>query len=509
MKLVSSIYALSLLRVIHADCGVDGGTIVVANPNYQILDELEACSTIFGDILIDPAFVYFILQGPQEITGTIIAHDNVILKSLGLPDVRKLGGFSFASPTISTPISFPEVIEIGNLEWRNITWQYEDDYFAWSADKFVAVSNLDVEGTYLSGFMPDYPSYDNSYYYYGGLVQLETADNVRVVDNLRMDKVVFQGLKTISGSLVVGSNFNFQNSRGKRDESGLLVSLPALESVGNAVIYDDDNIYRDLEGGKIDLPVLGHVYGDLNVTNIGGIADVSVPALTDIDGGLYILGNRGLKTLNFPELHRVNHVIIDGGDSYYGGFEKISFPALEEVGVFHVNAPAYVFDCSSLDHIREIASEFSCSNSEGTYDPDAPSSTSEVPTPTPSDPGASSTSEPSPSNEPSLTSEPSVTSGPVTTDEPSLTSNPATEDKPSVTSGPVTTDQPGQTDTPAPIGSAESTTKTDATGGTGPTPTTESPADASGSEPASSSASSLKSPFWIFQWFIKSLFLVI
>ncbi|KAJ8128583.1 hypothetical protein O1611_g5051 [Lasiodiplodia mahajangana] len=489
------------------DCGVDGGTIVVANPNYQILDELEACSTIFGDILIDPGFVYFTLQGPQEITGTIIAHDNVILKTLSLTDAHKLGGLSYANPDIATVISFPELIEIGNLEWRNITWEYDFDYFSWEAEKFATVSNLNVEGTYLSGFKPDYPSYDGVSFYYGGLGQLETAGNIRVVNNLRMDEVVFESLKTISGSLVVGSNFNFLNSMGKRDSNPLLVSLPALESIGNVIIYDVE-VIRGNKDGKIDLPVLGHVFGDFNVTTIGGLSEISVPTLTDIDGGLYILGNDALKNLDFPELRRVNHVFIDGGDAYYGGFETISFSALEEVGAFHVRAPAYVFDCSSLEHIRQIATEFSCENSEGTYDPDTPSSTIEVPTPTPtpSDPAPSPTGEPSPSNEPSssLTNEPSLTSEPMTTDEPnitsepSLTSEPATTGELNVTSDPVATGQPNQPNVPVPTGSAEPPSNPDTTGGAGATPTNEAPADTSESAPASSGASGLKSPFVTF-----------
>ncbi|KAI1129524.1 hypothetical protein F5Y10DRAFT_238106 [Nemania abortiva] len=461
MRLTTSIFAISLLGVALADCGVEGGTIIVANPNYDIMDELDACSTIFGDILLDPAFVYFMLRGPQEITGTIIAHDNVILKSLSLADVRKLGGFSFASPTIETVISFPEVTEIGFLEWRNITWDYEFSHFTWQAEKLVTVSNLNIEATYISGFMPDYPTYDGTSFYYGGLTQLEMANTIRVVDNQRMDEVVFQSLKEMSGSLIVGSNYNFLNSRGKRDGTSLLVSLPELVLVGGSVVIYDDDVIRGSQEGKIDLPALDHVFGDFNVTNIGGISEISVPTLGEINRGLYILGNKGLKSLDFPELRRVDHVVIDGGDSYYGGFETISFPVLEEVGSFHVNAPAYNFDCSSLEHIRQIASEFSCSNSRGTYDPDAPSSTSEVPPPSPTDPESSPT---------------------------------ATTDEPSATSGSMETDQPSQTNSPATTVPADSTSSPNATSDAGATPTNESPADASGSAPASSGASGPESP---------------
>ncbi|KAI0192302.1 hypothetical protein EV127DRAFT_426608 [Xylaria flabelliformis] len=374
MRLATAIYALSFLGVTLADtdiynpssfhsvanfppyCGVEGGTMVMANPNYRILDELETCSTIFGDILIDPAFVYFILNGPIEITGTVIAHDSIILKYVQLPNVTHLGGFSFASPQITGRIDLPVVKKIDKLEWRDITLIYDDDYLEWHAENLVAVSSLNVERTDLSGFFPDYESYDGSFYY-DGLQQLETADHIRVVDNRRMDNVVFSGLKTVTGSLIVGNNVNSHRSTDERDKDSRLISFPALESAGSVVIYDDAPSSVPPEG-KIDLPVLRHVSGDFNVTNTEGITDISVPCLTDIDGGLLIRGSKGLKNIDFPELRRIDHIVLDVGFNLYGGFQKVTFPVLEEVRSFHVSA--YDFNCSSLVHIFKIAREFSC-----------------------------------------------------------------------------------------------------------------------------------------------------
>lgn len=406
----------------------------MANPNYQILDELEACSTIYGNILVDPAFVYFILQGPLEITGTIIAHDNRILKYVSLANVTNLGGFSFVNPQITGQVNFPEVTEIGTLEWKGIIFADGSgiDFYSWHAPKLVAVSNLNVEATDLSGFSPDYPSFDGSYYY-EGLENVQTADNIRVVDNHRMDDVVFKSLKTISGSLTLGNNVNYLQGTGKRDDGNLLVSLPVLESVGNVVIYDS-NVHRQLNG-KVDLPILGHVFGDLNITHVTGITDLSVPALTDIDGGLYLLDNTGLRDLSFPELRRVSHVVLEGGTGYAPGFSTISFPVLEEVASFYVNAPANSFDCSQLAHIREIAGEFYCANDNGPWNPDTPPSSTAGPTPSSSSPGSSPTSKsysasnsypasyPYPTSYPSPPSNTYPTTNPYPTDNPYPTSN--------------------------------------------------------------------------------------
>ncbi|KAI1754803.1 hypothetical protein F4782DRAFT_528163 [Xylaria castorea] len=333
-----------------------------------MLDELENCSTIFGDILIDPAFGYFILNGPLEITGTVIAHDSRILKYVSFSNVTHLGGFSFASPQITGRINFPVVTKIDNLEWRDITWRYDGDYLEWHAKNLVAVSSLNVEATDLSGFFPDYENYDGSFYY-DGLQQLETADNIRVVDNRRMDNVVFSGLKTISGSLIVGNNVNSYRPAGKRDTDSRLISFPALKSAGSVLIYDDAPSSVPPQG-TVDLPTLGHVFGDFNVTNTEGITEISVPALTNIDGGLYIRGGNGLKTIDFPELRRIDQVVLDVRDTSYGGLQKVAFPVLEEVRAFHVIA--HFFNCSSLVHIFNIASEFSCSSLNAAYFSDMP-----------------------------------------------------------------------------------------------------------------------------------------
>lgn len=453
--------------------------------------------------------MYFILEGPTAITGTIIAHDNSILKYVSLANVTNLGGFSFANPQITGQINFPEVTEIGTLEWKNILFQNGIDFYSWHAPKLTSISNLNVEGTDLSGFSPDYPSYDGSTFYYEGLQTLQTAGNIRVVNNDRMDDVVFTALKTISGTLTVGDNYNTRRGGGKRDEGKLLVSLPALESVGNIAIYDT-TVYRELQG-KVDLPALGHVFGDLNITTVKGITQLSVPALTDVDGGLFILDNTGLRDLSFPELRRVNRVVFEGGHSYAPGFSTISFPVLEKVDSFYVNAPANSFDCSQLEHIRAIAREFYCANDNGPYNPGTPPpSSSGGSGPSSSSPGSSQTSEPYPTSKPYPssayptsgypttkpypTSKPYPTTKPYPSSKPYPTSEASSTPEPSPTSEPSATYETSvtsKTTGPAPTGSSESTSSSPAGPvGTGSTPTYSTPAIPSGSHPVTVSGGS-------------------
>ncbi|KAI1358394.1 hypothetical protein F5Y08DRAFT_116840 [Xylaria arbuscula] len=461
LKLLTFLYTLPLLRGSLADCGVDGGTTILANPNFAILDELEACTTIFGDILVDPE-----LEGPQEITGTIIAHDNAILKAVSLPDVKKLGGFSFVNPQIDGNVNFPEVTEIGNLEWKDIFFPYQFSTFSWSASKLIKVSSLDVESTYLSGFVPDDdPSVD--WPTYSSLEQLEMADNIRIVDNKRMNEIVLPGLKTVSGSLIVGNNVDDLHPGGKRDGDNYLVSFTTLESTGNLVVYDDSP-YRGALEGKIDLPVLNHVFGDLNFTDIERVTEISLPALTDVDGGLYVLNNGGLSNLEFPELRRVDHVVIDDQHADVA-FETISFPVLEEIGSFHVYSSYYDFDCASLDHIGKIASDFSCSTPSNSHNSDAPSSSTETPTPSP----FPTSSESLPTTENSDTVATTATSQTDQTGAPAATTTKAA----------TGTEIPKQTQSPI------------ATEDTGPAPTVGDGPDTSETTPAMSNASSLKPPF--------------
>ncbi|KAI0529943.1 hypothetical protein GGR58DRAFT_525608 [Xylaria digitata] len=527
MKFFTALSVLPLLGGVLADCGVEGGTISLANPNFDILTELEACETVYGNILIDPGYVYFILDGgPFEITGTVIAHDNTILKFVRLQNATKIGGFSFANPEITGQVDFPEIAYIGNLEWVNIVFRDDRgiDFFSWNAPKLVGVSSLNVQGTSLSGFQPDYPSYDGVSFYYGGLEQLQTADNIRVVGNTGMDNVVFTGLKTVSGAIIVGDNLNYNGGFGKRDERALLVSFPALETAGSIAIYDKDALLRLSENGKVDFPILGHVLGDFSITDIKGLTEVFVPALTDVDGGIKITLNQALKEVDFPELRRVGHVEIVAEINL--GFDKVSFPVLEEVGEFLVDSGANDFDCSSLEHIRAIATKFTCRNNKGYYNPGAPPIT-ETPTPSPSSfatspSGVSFPSSllypsglpyPAPSSSPADTTQyssspdtssssvaepssyPEPTSGISSETTLETTQQPTSTGEAIITSVRITT---GNSVTSESQASTASTTGTAATSGSGNTPTSpDSAPTATESVPATGGASNLKSPIGI------------
>ncbi|KAI0503241.1 hypothetical protein F5B22DRAFT_558795 [Xylaria bambusicola] len=479
MKVLTVFSVLPLLGGVLADCGVEGGTITIANPDFDILTELEACETIYGNILVDPAYVYFILDGgPFEITGTVIAHDNEILKAVRLQNATRIGGFSFASPAITGRVDFPEMEYIGNLEWINIVFRTDQgiDWYEWNALKLVGIGSLNVEGTSISGFKPDYPSYDGVSFYYGGLEQLQTADNIRVVGNTRMDDVVFTGLKTVSGAIIIGDNLNYDGGFGKRDGRALLVSFPALETAGSIAIYDKDVPLRLSDSGKVDFPILNHVFGDFGITDIKGLTEVSVPALTDVDGGIKITLNEALKEVDFPELRRVGRVEIVAEINL--GFDKVSFPVLEEVGEFLVDSGANNFDCSSLEHIRAIATKFSCRNEKGDYNPGVPATTG---TPT-----LSSSS---------VASSPSETTTLDTNPKPTLTGDATT------TSVPLTT---GDSATGESLASTASTSGVAVTTGSENTSTsTESAPTVTESVPATGGASSLKSPIGSMVFLLK------
>ncbi|KAI1267739.1 hypothetical protein F5Y18DRAFT_378708 [Xylariaceae sp. FL1019] len=423
MKLAWPFAIFSLLDIAFADCGVDGGTITIANPDYTILDELETCETIYGDILIDPAYVYVgLIGGPFEITGTIIAHNNVILKSVFLQNATRLGGFSFLDPEIDGNVNFPEMRLIGDMEWRLIRAD-----FSWSAPKLTAIGNLNIHGTLLSGFTAD-SDYEAVHYGFAGLDVLQTADNVRLVDNVRMDVVVLNGLKTVTNALIVGDNKNYYQGEiewDPWDPKPLLVSFPSLESAGSVAVYDISVDKRQFDNGKIDFPSLGHVTGNFEITDIKGLTELSVPVLTDIDGGLKITSNTALTNIEFPLLRNVDHIEVVADTRV--GFDTVSFPAVEKVGSFYLNS-ANNFDCSSLDSIRAIASNFTCITNNDSGNSEIPPTTTESPPPSQSSPEASST-EATDNSQTAQTESPtadsSSTSGPSPTESANSTPIPA------------------------------------------------------------------------------------
>ncbi|KAI0158093.1 hypothetical protein GGR57DRAFT_459006 [Xylariaceae sp. FL1272] len=408
MKLACPLTILSLLGIALADCGVDGETITIANPDYAILDELEACHTIYGDILIDPAYVYFILDGgPFEITGTIIAHNNVILKAVRLQNATRLGGFSFLDPDIDGNVDFPEMGFIGDMEWRLTRAD-----FSWNAPKLTAIGNLNIHQTLLSGFTAGQEDYDALYYGFAGLDALQTAESVRLVDNVRMDEVILSGLKTVTNALIVADNNNYYQGDipwNPWEPKPLLVSFPALESAGSVAVYDLAVDSREFDNGKVDFPNLGYVAGNFEITDIKGLTELSVPVLTDIDGGLKVTLNEALKHIEFPQLKNVDHIEVVADTRV--GFDTVSFPALEKVGSFYLNS-ANEFDCSSLDSIRAIASDFTCITNNDSDNSETLPPATQAPTSSQRSPEASSTGEPLPRSSTSLSHSPDPISSP-------------------------------------------------------------------------------------------------
>ncbi|KAI1815447.1 hypothetical protein GGS20DRAFT_597051 [Poronia punctata] len=240
MKLSPSIFALSILGKALADCGKEGETITIDNDGgFDKLKELEQCDIIKGDIIIDPKFVYFILDGPTEIQGKITAHNNEILKFVAAANVTKIGGYSLADPAISSQTSFPELVEIGNLEWTGIQQIELYGLFAWKAPHVSHISNFSVTATELSGFTADYPTLDEGEFYYDGFPALESADKIEIKSNWLMPAVVFEALKTI-GRLTISNN--------KRLEK---IEFPLLTKAGE--IFIADNVT------EINFPVLEQV----------------------------------------------------------------------------------------------------------------------------------------------------------------------------------------------------------------------------------------------------------
>ncbi|KAI1811943.1 hypothetical protein GGS20DRAFT_560347 [Poronia punctata] len=349
MKWAAPTLVLSFAGGALAQCGVDGETIEVNYDSPTILEDINPCDIIYGDLHVAPGWVYFDLPHPVEFTGTIILDRNEILKWFNVDSAEKMGGLRILSPPWIGQMNLPKLTEIGLLEWRNITWADQDDGFSWLANELVHISNLVVEETFLSGFTKVISPY--GWEWYNGLEALQTADEIRVVNNPRMGHILFPSLKSVSGTLNLGNN------RGHP-----AMSFPALESVGAVDIFDKD-ITRGIHSGVLDFPVLTHVSGDFKFTGLYGTKSIVAPGLTDVEGGVYITGNKFLEEVDLSNLKSTSEIVVEGtpgGDPNARGISHLNFPSLERVDKFRISLDSYGFTCNQVEWIKDIANDYYC-----------------------------------------------------------------------------------------------------------------------------------------------------
>lgn len=312
---------------------------VCSQPTTTINSQVDAsalalCSTIQGNILVGPDAAGIIsIDGPQQVTGNLVAENAGGLTSLGSSTIGSIGGsFTLNNLTLLSTLSMGSLKSASTINWVALPALSQLNFPATvSRAKSVTISN-----TFLS-------TLDG--------INLETVQTLQIDNNNRL-KTFNTQITNVTSSLNINSNGN-----------NLEVRFPNLIRAANMTLRNVSSV---------SIPSLAVVDGSLgfygnflssvsapNITSVGSKADgqgslafvansklanISMPLLKTVGGALQIANNSALGSVSFGALSYVG-----GAIDCSGNFSTPDFPALENVkGGFNIQSTSNI-DCSQYD----------------------------------------------------------------------------------------------------------------------------------------------------------------
>lgn len=261
-----------------------------------------SCKKITGSIEISKDVVGAIaLDGIEEITGDLIAVSAVKMTGLSGTDLASIGGtMRLTSLTIMSNLGFPELVEVGALQWTTLN-ALQQLGFAKSLSTASTVFITDTALTSLEG------------------INLDQVGNFEITNNAFLRKISTQ-VANISQSLTInnnGPNLNLEfpnliwaNNMTIRNVSNF--SIPSLESVKTTF-----GVYGSYMEG-VFAPNLTSVGGDVAFVADSSLTNISMPLLKTIGGGLLIANNTELLSIDgFASLKTASSINISGNFTEY------------------------------------------------------------------------------------------------------------------------------------------------------------------------------------------------
>lgn len=314
------------------------------------LSLISGCKTVTGDIEI-LGFTNSLLLLPEleVLEGSLFVKLSPELLRMEAPRLSKITGwFRMEDMTSLILSSFPALSSIRVLHW-SVLPILSNAYF--SPQGVVGLKSLtivDTSLTSISGFSAD---------------ELTTFD----INNNRYLEYIHSDVQQITEKLHVAAN--------AREVS---LNLPLLKSTHNLSIHDvadfDMGELESIRGlasiisnqfTELKLPKLLTVDGTLNLAKNGELNMVELPSLHDVGGGLIILNNTLLQSIEiFPQLE-----IIGGALELLGHIKEARFTKLKLIkGSARIRLSASSFNCGkwASNEMRSVVRgrKIECTNTD-------------------------------------------------------------------------------------------------------------------------------------------------
>lgn len=275
------------------------------------------------------------------------------LSSIKASKLRSIGGpFSLRGLTVLKTLDFPELVSVGQIDWRTLPALESLDGFT---KEITHAESVLITDTLLTSMK--------------GISNLKTAKNFNINNN-RFLRAIKVSLQNVSDILDVNSNGKglqadfpellWANNITIRDAAS--VSFPNLEAVNSSASFVSDGFQG------IEFPSLTSVGGSFSFVGCPMLSKISALNVTEIGGTFLVANNTKLSVLDgFTSLKKVG-----GSVDLSGRFTNATLPGLADGdvrGSFNMQTTES-FDCSEefekLQANDVVKGEYICADKKDT-----------------------------------------------------------------------------------------------------------------------------------------------
>ncbi|KKZ61197.1 hypothetical protein EMCG_04183 [[Emmonsia] crescens] len=290
---------------------------------------LSSCKKFEGDLNIAAQVPRgeIIIDGIQEITGSLTAKGSQNLTGLFAPQIRSIGDTFMLSGAIELrTVQFDALTEVGALNFEALPNIQQLAFTKGIAKaKNIRISNTDLAN--LKG------------------IALETVGDMEISNNPHLMEADVAQITNITGYASFSANHmdlkisfvNLENALNMTFRNVSSIDIPSLKRTEGLLGFYS-NFFETLKAPNLTST------GDLVFADNSDLKNFSFPILETVRGAFQIANNTELETINgVPELQNVH-----GALDFTGKISKVDLPKLKEVrGEFNLQTTEK-FDCDAL-----------------------------------------------------------------------------------------------------------------------------------------------------------------
>lgn len=260
-------------------------------------DALASCSTINGDIKIHQAYSGDLtLNGIQKIEGSITSNNATGLTGIIAPTLESISDnfWIFESPILTT-LQFDMLTSVGVIHWEALAGLQNLGFTA-------GVTNIGDVSIVNTGLR----SLDG--------ISLKTVGTFNIENNANLKSVNVNNLTNATNLINFAGNSqqleiqfpNLGTAKNLTIRNVKTIAIPSLQKLTGQLGFWQTNLT------EFSAPNLTAT-ADLTFNDNTGLTNVSMPALSKVDGGFVITRNDQLSTILLPALKTVTGAIDFSG----------------------------------------------------------------------------------------------------------------------------------------------------------------------------------------------------